>query len=164
MPPTFLCTQPIRYFFGYSKYNCPLPGIHPQRLPRIQNYHGFFLIREFVISRTGHHADGTKMWRMSYEVDTKTNSIRHVAPPDSMLPTGTTASSFLAEQERLRESQQTSSTTPVHAFICPVSTGIGDNDLLPYSAESGDVRCRVSKPDGLISPKPRQTGTRSCIA
>lgn len=120
--------------------------------------------REFVISRTGHHADGTKMWRMSYEVDTKTNSIRHVAPPDSMLPTGTTASSFLAEQERLRESQQTSSTTPVHAFICPVSTGIGDNDLLPYSAESGDVRCRVSKPDGLISPKPRQTGTRSCIA
>ena len=47
--------------------------------------------RAFVIPRTGHHADGTKMWRMSYEVDTKTNSIRHVIPSGSMLPTGTTA-------------------------------------------------------------------------
>ncbi len=33
--------------------------------------------RAFVIPETNRRADGTRMWRMSYKVDTNTNSIRH---------------------------------------------------------------------------------------
>ena len=99
--------------------------------------------RAFVIPRSSRRADGTRMWRMSYKVDRNTNSIKHDIPFGSMLPRGTTASRFLAEEERRRYDQCRS----VDAFICPISSTDAfiddDDDLLPYSASFEDTQPQI---------------------
>ena len=76
---------------------------------------------------------------MVYELNTTENSLKHIFPAGSELPTSTTASFFLVNPPPTLGGTHTGERWAVNAFICPFTSFDASTCVLePYSSQTGD--------------------------